>query len=105
MINKERYMEVLTRILNDHYKDLKKKNATALKERQQYIDGYLTAARALDVYSYDELKQIIDKIHFKYFGKTIQERRQSEAQESSSSINFLKIPTYIRDGISLIENK
>lgn len=101
MINKKRYMEVLTRILNEHYNDIKKKNATGLKERQQYIDGYLAAARALDVYSYDELKQIIDKIHFETFGKTIEERRKSEISANSSSNDSLKIPTFIRERISL----
>ncbi|MDM7987337.1 MAG: hypothetical protein QUS13_08395 [Smithella sp.] len=53
MANKERYIEVLKRILNDHYNDIKNKKAGS-KERQQYIDGYLLAARALDVLSYDE---------------------------------------------------
>lgn len=36
-VNKERYKEVLKRILKDHYSDIKRKNVGS-KERQQYID-------------------------------------------------------------------
>jgi len=99
MANKERYIEVLTRMLNDHYNDIKRDCAS--KERQRYIDGYLIAARALDVFNFDELKKIIDEIHFQVFGKTIQERRLSEDDKFNQSDNFLKIPTYVREGISL----
>jgi len=102
MANKERYKEVLVRILNDHYNDIKLKNS-GTKDRQQYIDGYLIAARALDVFSFDELKKTIDEIHFQVFGKTIQERRQSEMNKSDQSNHSLYIPTYIREGISLSE--
>lgn len=99
-MNKERYIEVLKRILSDHYNDIKRKNSGS-KERQQYIDGYLTAARALDVFNFDELKEVIDETHFKVFGKTIQERRISEANKSYQNNNSLNIPTFIREGISL----
>ena len=57
--------------------------------------------RALDAFSYDELKDIIDKIHFKAFGKTIDERRKSEGRDSSLNKKLLEIPTYIREKISL----
>jgi hypothetical protein len=100
MANKERYKEVLVRILNDHYNDIKLKNS-GTKDRQQYIDGYLIAARALDVFSYDELKEIIDDTHFKIFGKTIPERKQSEIKKSFQDNHSLSIPTHIRWGISL----
>jgi phenylalanyl-tRNA synthetase alpha subunit len=102
MINKERYLEVLTRILNDYYNDIKRTNS-ASRERQQYVDGYLLAARALDACNYDELKKTIDEIHFKVFGKTIQERRQSEVNKAYENNNSLNIPTYVREGISLSE--
>lgn len=103
-MNKERYKEVLVRILNDHYHDIKKKNAKS-KERQQYLDGYLVAARALDAFTYDELKKIIDETHLKIFGKTIQERKQSEVKKSFQDNHSLSIPTHIRWGISLDDKK
>jgi len=99
-MNKERYIEVLNRILNDYYSDIKRNNLGS-KERQQFIDGYMTAARALDIFNFKELKEIIDEIHFKVFGKTIQERRLSADDKSDQNDNFLKIPTYVREGISL----
>ena len=100
MINKERYISVLSKLLNDYYKEIKR-TGSASKESKQYIDGYLTAARALNIFQYEELKDIVEKIHFKAFGKTIQERRLSELAESSSDDEFMKIPTYIREGMSL----
>ncbi len=98
-MNKERYTKVLIRILDDHYNDIKKKSGS--KERQQYIDGYMTAARALDAFSFDELKKVIDETHFKVFGKTVLERKRSESDQSFHNDTSLKIPTYIREGISL----
>ena len=98
--DKERYIEILTQNLNEYYKEIKRKNSGSEK-RQKYIDGYLTAARALGVFDYEELKKIIDKIHFDAFGKTIEERQKSELSDPSSDSNLLDIPTFIRDGINL----
>jgi len=100
MINKERYISVLSQLLNDYYEKIKR-TGFAAEESKQYIDGYLTAARALDLFKYEELKDIIEKVHLKAFGKTIQERRLSELSEASPDDEFLKIPTYIREGMSL----
>ena len=38
------------------------------EDRQQYIDGYLKAARALKAFDYEELKEIIGKVHYEAFG-------------------------------------
>ena len=100
MINKQRYIDILAQVLNEHYDEIKRKD-TGSKDRQQYIDGYLTAARALEVFDYEELKDIIDKIHFAAFGKTIEERHRTELVISSSNDNSLEIPTFIRKGILL----
>ncbi len=102
MINKDRYIGILAQILNEHYDEIKRKNVGS-KEHQQYIDGYLTAARALNVFDYEELKDLVDKIHFEAFGKTIEERRRSELVlvKSDSDDDSLDIPTYIRKNIIL----
>jgi hypothetical protein len=89
MINKDHYIEILSKVLNRHYDDIKQTGIESI-ERQQYIEGYLTAARALDAFDYKELKEVIDRIHFKAFGKTTDEKRR-------------RIPTYIRKGITLDE--
>lgn len=100
MINKQRYIDILAQVLNEHYDEIKRKD-TSSKDRQQYIDGYLTAARALEVFDYEELKDIIDKIHFAAFGKTIEERHRTELVISASNDKSLEIPTFIRKGILL----
>jgi len=41
------------------------------------VSSILTAARTLGGFTYEELKEIIDEIHFKVFGKTLQERNFS----------------------------
>ena len=100
MINKKRYIDVLIQVLKDYYEAIKR-GENIPKHYQPYIDGYLKAARALDVFGYEELKEVIDKIHFETFGKTIEARRKSQISETSSINNDLKIPTYLRGGISL----
>lgn len=104
MINKSRYIEIPNQLLNEYYSEIKKKHS-ASKDRQQYIDGYLTAARALGVFDYDELKKTIENIHFNTFGVTIEERQKSELNSYSLDESALAIPTYIRDGISLDDKK
>ena len=36
MINKQRYIDILAQVLNEHYDEIKRKN-TESKDRQQYI--------------------------------------------------------------------
>lgn len=100
MINKERYLDVLSQVLNEYYAAINRKDAGSAG-LQHYIDGYLTAAKALDVVSTGELKKVIDKVHFNAFGKTIEERKQSEISQYTSNNENLEIPTYIREGIIL----
>jgi hypothetical protein len=61
----------------------------------------MAAARVLNVLDYEELKEIINKVHFNAFGKTIEERKQSESSESFLNKEFMEILTFIREGISL----
>jgi hypothetical protein len=100
MINKERYLDILSHITWEYCKEIKRNNSVS-EERRQYIKGYMAAARALNVFDYEELKEIIDKVHFNAFGKTIEERKQSESSESFLNKEFMEILTFIRDGISL----
>ena len=97
VINKERYTGTLRQLLTEHYDNIRKN--IAVKERQDYIDGYLTAARALDAFDYQELKEIIDNTHIAVFGKTVEERRRVEVSKPDD--DSLDIPTYIRKGIAL----
>lgn len=100
MIKRKRYIEKLMQLLNECYDEIKLKSDKT-KDQQQYITGYLNAAMDLDAFTHDELKVIIDKVHFKAFGKTIEERKKLELSEPSSEYDLLAIPAYIRGGISL----
>src|SRR5208337_1802336 len=100
MTNKERYLDILSHIVWEYCKEIKLNNSVA-EERKQYIKGYVAAARVLNVLDYEELKEIINKVHFKAFGKTIEERKQSESSESFLNKEFMEILTFIREGISL----
>lgn len=100
MIDKRKYFETLGELLNGHYVIIK--NASIIpQERQDFIDGYLAAARALNAIDYDELKDFIEKIHFETFGKTVEERRKSLKLKSGTSDDCLEIPAYVRQGIKL----
>ena len=100
MTNKERYLDILSHIVWEYCKEIKLNNSVS-EERKQYIKGYVAAARVLNVLDYEELKEIIDKVHFNAFGKTIEERKQSESSESFLNKEFMEILTFIREGISL----
>ncbi|MGD0279911.1 MAG: hypothetical protein ABSC11_11455 [Smithella sp.] len=100
MIDKERYLDILSHIVWEYCKEIKL-NDSVSEERKQYIRGYVAAARALNVFDYKELKEVIEKVHFNAFGKTIAERKQSESSESFFNKEFMEILTFIRDGISL----
>ena len=100
MINKERYLDILSHIVWECCKEIKLNNSVS-EEQRQYIRGYMGAARALNVFDYEELKEVIDKVHFNAFGKTIEERKQSESSESFLNKEFMEILTFIREGISL----
>jgi len=100
MTNKERYLDILSHIVWEYCKEIKLNNSVA-EERKQYIKGYMAAARVLNVLDYEELKEIIDKVHFNTFGKTIEERKQSESSESFLNKEFMEILTFIREEISL----
>ena len=100
MINKERYLDILSHITWEYCKEIKLNNSVSEAQRQ-YIRGYMAAARVLNVFDYEELKEVIDKVHFNAFGKTIEERKQSESSESFLNKEFMEILTFIRDGISL----
>ena len=100
MTNKERYLDILSHIVWEHYNEIKLNNSVS-EERKEYIKGYMAAARVLNVLDYEELKEIINKVHFKAFGKTIEERKESESSESFLNNEFMEILTFIREGISL----
>ena len=100
MTNKERYLDILSHIVWEYWKEIKLKNSIS-EERKQYIKGYMAAARVLNVLDYEELKEVINKVYFKAFGKTIEERKQSESSESFLNKEFMEIMTFIREGISL----
>ncbi len=100
MVNKERYLDILSHIVWEYCKEIKLNNSVA-EERKQYIRGYIAAARVLNVLDYEELKEIINKVHFNAFGKTIEERKQSESSESFLNKEFMGFLTFIREEIFL----
>ncbi|MFZ1036786.1 MAG: hypothetical protein WAN57_06230 [Smithella sp.] len=100
MINKERYLDILSHIVWEYCKEIKLNNSVS-EEQRQYIKGYMAAARVLNVLDYEELKEIVNKVHFNAFGKTIEERKQAESSESFLSKEFMEILTFIREEISL----
>lgn len=99
-INKERYLGLLENILSEHYRIIKDTGIITI-DRQQYIDGYLTAVRALDAIDYDELKTFIEKVHFEVFGMSIEERRTKIKVKPGTAEDDLEIPAYVRQGTNL----
>ena len=100
MIDKDRYFEILKHILSEHY-NIMSATHKIVPERQQFIDGYITAAIALDALSQEELKGFIEKLHFEVFGMTIQERQKAMTFENGTEDDSLAVPAYIRKGVDL----
>lgn len=99
MINKEQYMEILQHVLKEHYRVMNTTNKIS-QDRQQFIDGYITAAIALDAFNEQDLGEFIEKLHFEIFGMTIKERQQTRTFENGVADDFLAVPAYIRKGVN-----
>jgi len=100
MINKDRYLGILQDTLKEHYNIMNTTNKV-FPDRQQFIDGYITAAVALDVFDHNELADFIERLHYDVFGMTIKERQQTRTFEHGTDDDYLKVAAYIRNGVAL----
>jgi hypothetical protein len=99
-MTKDAYLKFLGRLLREHYNSIKESGVTS-SDSQQFINGYLTAARTLNVGYRKDLKDYIERIHFDIFHMTIDEREKVGNLQSEISEGELDIPTYKRKGIKL----
>ena len=97
-MTKEGYLKFLGQPLREHYNSIKE-NGSASAESQQFLNGYLTAARTLHAVYQRGLNDYAEKIHFEIFNMTIEERKK--AMPVALSEEELDIPTYVRKGIRL----
>ena len=113
-MTKDLYLNFLGRLLREHYKSIKE-TGSASSDSQQFINGYLTAARKLNAVYQKELNDFAERIHFEVFHMTIEERKKSLQIKSdlsedeieapvtpeTSEDDELDIPAYKRKGIKL----
>jgi hypothetical protein len=100
LMSKDAYLKFLGQLLRDHYNAIKETGVTS-SDSQQFIDGYLTAARTLNAVYQKDLKDYIERIHLEIFHMTIDERGKVGNLQSTISEDELDIPTYKRKGIKL----
>lgn len=100
MINKDRYLGILQDTLKEHYNIMNITNKV-FPERQQFIEGYITAAVALDVFDRKELTDFIEKLHFDVFGMTVSERQCTRTFINGTDDDYLKVAAYIKKGVKL----
>ena len=100
MINKSQYLELLQISLREHY-DIMKTTNKIFPDRQNFIDGYLTAAYALEAFDPKELKKHIENLHLEIFGITVAERQKTISFEIGTADDYLEVPAYIRKGVGL----
>ena len=62
-MTKDIYLNFLGQLLREHYNSIKE-TGSAPSESQQFINGYLTAARKLNAAYQKELNDYIEKIHY-----------------------------------------
>jgi hypothetical protein len=100
MINTNKFFKLLGELLREYYQDIKNTGIPS-PEREQFINGYLTAARTLNAVYQKELKDYVEKIHFEIFNMNIEERRKSLPVQSDLSEDELEVPAFKRQGIKL----
>ena len=113
-MTKEAYLKLLGQLLREHYKSIRE-TGSASSESQQFINGYLTAARKLNAVYHKELSDYTERIHYEVFNMTIEQRKKSlqikpELSEDElenpdkpglSEEDELDVPTYKRKGVKL----
>jgi hypothetical protein len=104
-MTKEGYLKFLGQLLREHYNSIKE-TGSASAESEQFLNGYLTAARLLHAVYQKELNEFAEKIHFEIFNMSIDERKKSsrdkpDLNQPDLSEEELDIPTYKRKGIRL----
>jgi regulator of sigma D len=99
-MTKDAYLKFLGQLLREHYNSIKDTGVTS-SDSQEFINGYLTAARTLNTIYQKDLKDYIERIHFEIFHMTIDERRKMGNLQSEISEADLDIPAYKRKGVKL----
>lgn len=99
-MKKDRYFEILQNLLNEHYNIMNTTNKV-FPDRQQFIEGYITAAVALDVFDRKEMTDFIEKLHFDVFGMTVSERQRTKTFENGTDDDYLKVAAYIKKGVEI----
>ena len=113
-MTKDIYLNFLGQLLREHYNSIRQ-TGSASSDSQQFINGYLTAARRLNAIYQKELNDYAERIHYEVFNMTIEERKKSlqnkpdlsedepenPVKSGLSEEDELDVPTYKRKGIKL----
>jgi hypothetical protein len=113
-MTKDIYLNFLGKLLREHYNSIKA-TGSASSDSQQFINGYLTAARRLNAVFQKELNDYTERIHFEVFNMTIEERKKSlqikpdpaedepenPDEPGLSEEDELEVPAYKRKGVKL----
>jgi hypothetical protein len=113
-MTKDIYLNFLGQLLREHYKSIKETGSVS-SDSQQFINGYLTAARRLNAVYQKELNDYTERIHFEVFNMTIEERKkllpikpdlsedelENPVKPGLSEEDELDIPTFKRKGLKL----
>ncbi|MBU1965209.1 MAG: hypothetical protein KKD24_05275 [Proteobacteria bacterium] len=75
-MTKDIYLNFLGQLLREHYNSIKETGSVS-SDSQQFINGYLTAARKLNAVFQKELNDYTDRIHYEVFNMTIEQRKKS----------------------------
>jgi len=112
-MTKKIYLNFLGQLLREHYNSIKE-TGSASSDSQQFINGYLTAARRLNAVYQKELNDYTERIHYEVFNMTIEERLKSlqikpdlsedepeNPVKAGLSEDELDVPAYKRKGVKL----
>ncbi|MBT7444807.1 MAG: hypothetical protein HN790_12685 [Methylococcales bacterium] len=99
-MNHNRYITTLKSEFSSVFTQLKTHGKSNDKDRHR-AEGFLHAARVLEIMSDQDIQSLMDTVHFDIFKMTIEQRKQQQkSQQHELTDEFYKLldlPTFIRE--------
>jgi len=99
-MNRENYLTEVEKRINGIFSASKEGYKTPPVERHR-LEGFMNAGVFMGIVDNSELSSLMDKIHMRVFGKTIQQRKEELSGSLKDEVidySFYELPTYIRKG-------
>jgi hypothetical protein len=99
----ERYLDHLRNLLRRFY-GVAKNYGLIARERQTFIQGYMTAGLVQAIVTRDQLREVMEEENFEVFEMNVAERRRKHKVDmvSVQDEQYLDIPTFVRGALKIL---